>query len=180
MNKKLTIICFLTFLIGCAGGGALAYANHQKGLEAQSLLASISQTQNDWEVEQFIREQEEQRPDGLEEAQIVTGSRYTGITYNNVAVASASQGANSTEHKMDNSQKLQTNDTVATEKVVGRVNIQSGSLNIRETGNIDGKVIGQAYKDELLEIIAQEGVWYQIATVDGKIGYVSSTYVEIE
>ena len=87
MNKKFTIICLLTFLLGCAGGGVLAYANHQKGLESQSLIASISQTQSDWEVEQFIREQEEQRPEGLEESQIATGSRYTGITYNNVSVA---------------------------------------------------------------------------------------------
>ena len=28
-------------------------------------------------------------PDGMEEAQVVTGSRYSGITYNNVSVASA-------------------------------------------------------------------------------------------
>ena len=57
--------------------------------------------------------------------------------------------------------------------------IQSGSLNIRSVGSIDGTVIGQAYKDELLEIIHQDGVWYQVITTDGVQGYVSSTYVEI-
>ena len=89
MDKKIISICLLTFVIGCIGGGALAYANHQKGMESQTLLASIAQTQDNWEVEQFIREQEEERPDGMEESQIATGSRYTGITYNNVSVASA-------------------------------------------------------------------------------------------
>ena len=63
--------------------------------------------------------------------------------------------------------------------MVGRVAIQSGSLNIRSTGSIDGTVIGQAYKDELLEIIHQDGRWYQVVTADGVQGYVSSTYVEM-
>ena len=206
MNKKLTIICFLTFLIGCAGGGTLAYANHQKGLEAQSLLASISQTQNDWEVEQFIREQEEQRPDGLEESQIATGSRYTGITYNNVSVASANDTSKIVNHDNQDEKSgllgglFQATDKDAdgvnqntsaveqeqmsavashAEKMTGRVAIQSGSLNIRAIGSIDGDVIGQAYKDELVEIIAQDGRWYQIVTANGLEGYVSSTYIEV-
>ena len=206
MNKKLTIICFLTFLIGCADGGALAYANHQKGLEAQSLLASISQTQNDWEVEQFIREQEEQRPDGLEESQIATGSRYTGITYNNVSVASANDTSKIVNHDNQDEKSgllgglFQATDKDAdgvnqntsaveqeqmsavashAEKMTGRVAIQSGSLNIRAIGSIDGDVIGQAYKDELVEIIAQDGRWYQIVTANGLEGYVSSTYIEV-
>ncbi len=181
MNKKLTVICLLAFIIGCAGGGALAYANHQNGLEAQSLLASISKTQNDWEVEQFIREQEGQRPEGLEESQIATGSRYTGITYNNVSVATANQVASSEQTISDDRKTDQPVVASSSGKTVGRVNIQGGSLNIREVGSIDGKVIGQAYKDELVEIISQDGVWYQIVTTYGQngYGYVSSTYVEI-
>ena len=175
MDKKIISICLLTFAIGCIGGGALAYANHQKGMESQTLLASIAQTQDNWEVEQFIREQEEQRPDGLEESQVVTGSRYNGITYNNVSVASA------TDTNVDREMKPETqlSDVQFNEKKVGRVVIQSGSLNIRSVGSIDGTVIGQAYKDELLEIIHQDGVWYQVITTDGVQGYVSSTYVEI-
>ena len=65
------------------------------------------------------------------------------------------------------------------EKMTGRVAIQSGSLNIRAIGSLDGDVIGQAYKDELVEIIAQDGRWYQIVTANGLEGYVSSTYIEV-
>ena len=175
MDKKIISICLLTFAIGCIGGGALAYANHQKGIESQNLLASIAQTQDNWEVEQFIREQEEQRPDGMEEAQVVTGSRYSGITYNNVSVASATD----TNAQREVNAEIQSSDVQSNEKMVGRVAIQSGSLNIRSIGSIDGTVIGQAYKDELLEIIHQDGVWYQVVTADGVQGYVSSTYVEM-
>lgn len=209
MDKKIVVICLLTFFIGCAGGGALAYANHQKGLEEQSLLASISQTQDNWEVEQFIRNQEEQRPEGLEESQIATGSRYTGITYNNVSVASAHESSqeNDLDVKKDEEKKegllsglfspktksgentdsttgINEQDPAAatasySERVVGRVVIQSGSLNIRTEGSIDGGVIGQAYKDELVEIIEKDGAWYQIVTGEGVEGFVSSNYIEI-
>ena len=178
MNKKFTIICLLTFLLGCAGGGVLAYANHQKGLESQSLIASISQTQSDWEVEQFIREQEEQRPEGLEESQIATGSRYTGITYNNVSVATEKkeEAAQNKKEAVENN----SSDTVSDDKKkMGRVSIQNGSLNIRSENSIGDNVIGQAYKDELLEIVQQDGQWYRIVTADGVQGYVSATYVEI-
>ena len=75
--------------------------------------------------------------------------------------------------------EIQSSDVQSNEKMVGRVAIQSGSLNIRSTGSIDGTVIGQAYKDELLEIIHQDGRWYQVVTADGVQGYVSSTYVEM-
>ena len=178
MNKKFTIICLLTFLLGCAGGGVLAYANHQKGLESQSLIASISQTQSDWEVEQFIREQEEQRPEGLEESQIATGSRYTGITYNNVSVATEKKEevAQNKKGTVENN----SSDTVSDDKKkMGRVSIQNGSLNIRSENSIGDNVIGQAYKDELLEIVQQDGKWYRIVTANGVQGYVSATYVEI-
>ena len=178
MNKKFTIICLLAFLLGCAGGGVLAYANHQKGLESQSLIASISQTQSDWEVEQFIREQEEQRPEGLEESQIATGSRYTGITYNNVSVATEKkeEAAQNKKEAVENNGS----DTVSDDKKKkGRVSIQNGSLNIRSENSIGDNVIGQAYKDELLEIVQQDGQWYRIVTADGVQGYVSATYVEI-
>ena len=208
MSKKMISICLLTFIIGCAGGGVLAYENHQKGIEERSLLASLSQTQDDWEVEQFIRDQEEQRPDGLEESQIATGSRYNGITYNNVSVATVPSNVESAivdEKKTDereksgllsgllggkdnqeNAEEGKSDDdntgNVATsyaEKTMGRVAIQSGSLNIRAKANIEGTVIGQAYKDEMVEILAQEGVWYQVMTAKGQEGYVSSTYIEI-
>lgn len=177
MNKKIIVVCLLTFVIGCVGGGALAYVNHQKGLADQSLLASISKTQDDWEVEQFIRNQEEQRPDGMEESQIATGSKYTGITYNNVTVASASTTV--TDDTATKTTSNASNNTSSGEKQMGRVDIQSGSLNIRAASSIEGEVIGQAYKDEVLEIVSQDGIWYQVITDDGVKGYVSSTYVKI-
>lgn len=198
MSKKMVVVCLCTFVIGCVGGGIFAYGNYQKGLVSKSLLASISQTQNDWEVEQFIREQEEQRPDGLEESQIATGSRYTGITYNNVSVATVTEKQN--DMKQDTNQKEKTGllqelfnnknekdsednevenkQVVSNEKQKGRVIIQSGSLNVRAEGSIEGDVIGQAYKDELIEIVSQDGAWYQIITENGLQGYVSSKYVE--
>ena len=178
MDKKILYTCLLTFAIGCVGGGTLAYANHQKGLESQNLLASISQTQESWEVEQFIRVQEEQRPEGMEESQIATGSRYTGITYNNVSVATGTQQPeNQNIDVVEGKSGALTSDN--DEKVIGRVSIQNGSLNIRSENSIGDNVIGQAYKDELVEIIHQDGVWYQIITVDGLQGYVSSTYIEV-
>ncbi len=200
MDKKIIYICLLTFVIGCIGGGTLAYANHQKGLESQTLLASIAQTQDEWEVEQFIREQEEQRPDGMEESQIATGSRYTGITYNNVSTATVGSNNSTNNTKgfvTDDNQSVLSNSSdneksetnkdsnqaasqnTQANKVMGRVDIQTGSLNIRSANSIGDNVIGQAYKDELLEIIHQDGVWYQVITADGVQGYVSSTYVEI-
>ena len=185
MNKKMIFFCLFTFVIGGVGGAALAYENHQNGLEAQSLLASISQTQDNWEVEQFIREQEEQRPEGMEESQIATGSKYNGITYNNVIVATVGdsnqvvvQQKAETDNNEDKDVIEQTvvgaNANDNREKVMGRVAIQNGSLNIRSTNSIDDNVIGQAYKDEMLEIIQQDGVWYQIITADGVQGYVLS------
>ena len=63
-------------------------------------------------------------------------------------------------------------------KMTGRVVIQSGSLNVRSESNIDGNVIGQIYKDELVYIIKQDGVWYLIETLNGLKGYVSSIYIE--
>lgn len=204
MSKKWIGICLFTFVIGCTGGGALAYANHQKGLESQSLLVSLSQTQNEWEVEQFIREQEEQRPEGLEESQIATGSRYTGITYNNVSVATVNtsnenvvtQESEPEEKKgllqvlFGNKKAAESNlnsdgdeddskmQTLSEEKKEGRVVIQSGSLNIRAEASIEGDVIGQAYKDEFVEIVGQTGAWYQIITTSGLEGYASATYIE--
>lgn len=69
------------------------------------------------------------------------------------------------------------NDNV--KKIMGRVAISSGSLNIRSEASIGDNVIGQIYKDELLEIVKQDGTWYQIITLDGVCGYVGSTYIEL-
>lgn len=62
--------------------------------------------------------------------------------------------------------------------IQGRIVVQNGSLNVREKGELKGKVIGEVYKDEIVEIIGQEGSWYQIITKEGIQGYVSASYVE--
>ena len=52
----------------------------------------------------------------------------------------------------------------------------SGYLNIRETPDPEGKIIGKLLGDSACEIVAQEGDWYQI-TSGGLSGYISSQYV---
>ena len=114
----------------------------------------------------------------MEESQIATGSRYTGITYNNVSVATEKkeEAAQNKKGTVENN----SSDTVSDDKKkMGRVSIQNGSLNIRSENSIGDNVIGQAYKDELLEIVQQDGQWYRIVTANGVQGYVSATYVEI-
>ncbi len=52
----------------------------------------------------------------------------------------------------------------------------SGYLNIRETPDGDGRIIGKLLGDSACEIVGQEGDWYQI-TSGGLSGYISSQYV---
>ena len=52
----------------------------------------------------------------------------------------------------------------------------SGYLNIRETPDPEGKIIGKLLGDSACEIVAQEGDWYHI-TSGGIEGYISSQYV---
>ena len=83
----------------------------------------------------------------------------------------------SVQSNIDSQNQSSVNDN--TEKLIGRISIQNGSLNIRSNASVGDNVIGQVYKDELVDIIAQDGTWYQIVTADGLKGYVSATYVEI-
>lgn len=52
----------------------------------------------------------------------------------------------------------------------------SGYLNIRETADGQGKIIGQIFRDGACEILGSEGEWYQI-TSGGVEGYIHSQYV---
>lgn len=61
----------------------------------------------------------------------------------------------------------------------GKIAIQKGSLNVRAQGSIEGDVIGQVYKGDIVQIVSQDDAWYQIITSDGTQGYVSATYVEV-
>lgn len=196
-TKQIIIASLITFLIGGLGGSAYAYATHNN----RDLPHSLAQAQENREVEQFITEQENMRPDGMSESKIATGSRYTGITYNNVSPATTNEAPTSTdapavpEEKESFWDKLfgkkdkrpsnddQQSDPDAQQDqqatATGRIAIQDGSLNVRSQSSLEGTVVGQVYKDDTVEILGQEGAWYHIVTASGLQGYVSATYVEI-
>lgn len=196
--KRVAVVCLITFLIGAAGGGVFAYANHpvNGGSGSASLTEDLKQAQANREVQQFISKQEKLRPDGMEESRIETGSKYTGITYNGennsvvIATPQKEQGdlpVENTDGQEASSgllgnltggqEESQNNSSPATS--TGRVAIQEGSLNVRSQASTDGAVIDQVYKGETVQILGQNGVWYQVVTSDGVQGYVSATYIEV-
>lgn len=199
--KRVIVTCLIAFIVGCAGGGAIAYATNQNGLRA-----GIGEIYDNWKISKFIDKQEEERPDGLAESKIETGSKYTGITYNAPAkkeekkeetkqetvTAPSSDtkektglfagitGHFSKDTQKDNQEQNAEEPAPLEEKIVkGRIAIQNGSLNIRAQGSSDGQIIGQAHKDDIVQIHEQEGAWYRITTENGLNGYVSASYVEV-
>lgn len=82
-TKRVAVVSLITFLIGGVGGSAYAYVTHpsHSGDSQLALSLDLEQAHENWEVEQFISEQEELRPDGLSESKIAAGSKYTGVTY---------------------------------------------------------------------------------------------------
>lgn len=90
--KRVALVSIVTFLLGGLCGSAYAYVSYSfsNTNEDISLSDNLEQVQENIAVEQFVKAQEEQRPNGLEESKIETGSKYTGITYNNVATATVS------------------------------------------------------------------------------------------
>lgn len=90
--KRVALVSIVTFLLGGLCGSAYAYVSYSfsNTNEDISLSGNLEQVQENIAVEQFVKAQEEQRPNGLEESKIETGSKYTGITYNNVAPATVS------------------------------------------------------------------------------------------
>lgn len=199
--KRIAVVSLATFLIGGVCGGAFAYVNHPAngGSGSASLAEDLKQAQANREVEQFISEQEKLRPEGLENSKIETGSKYTGITYNGennsvvIATPQKEQGdvpveteqpSNAQSGILSNltgennaAEELQNNDTQAAS--TGRVAIQNGSLNVRDQASTNGNIIGEVYKGDTVQIIGQNGVWYQVVTAGGVQGYVSATYIEV-
>lgn len=221
-TKRVMVVSIITFMLGGAGGAAYAYVTHTTIDGQMALPVNLEQAQENWAVEQFISEQEELRPNGLEQSKIETGSKYTGITYNNVGTATVKQkdtdnsdiqNVVNTESD-DNDGKTEKEDDEKKEKggffsklfgkkdknedtkddqditsntnsnesnssiIQGRIAVQKGSLNVRAKGDTNSKVIGQVYKNDTVQIVSQEGNWYQVITTDGLQGYVSATYVE--
>ena len=197
--KRVAVVCLITFLIGAAGGGVFAYASHPAngGSGSTSLTEDLKQAQANREVQQFISKQEKLRPDGMEESRIETGSKYTGITYNGennsvvIATPQKEQGDMPVEtepNQEESSNGLLGNLTSGKEESqensspttsTGRVAIQEGSLNVRSQASTDGAVIGQVYKGDTVQILGQNGAWYQVTTSNGVQGYVSATYIEV-
>lgn len=204
-TKRVVIVCCITFFVGMIGGGAYAYTTNSD--DSQGLALKLEQAQENWEVEQFINEQEKLRPDGMGESKIATGSKYTGITYNGGKsnqsqntdnyqnVTPANVGGDNTpkeektgllgklfgekENDVQGEQPSSTGSDGADQTKQGRVSIHEGSLNVRAQSNTSSEIIGQVYKDNLVQILGSEGSWYRIVTADGTEGYVSAAYVEI-
>ena len=207
--KRVALVSIVTFLLGGLCGSAYAYVSYSfsNTNEDISLSDNLEQVQENIAVEQFVKAQEEQRPNGLEESKIETGSKYTGITYNNVATATVSDktetdpaatdngsetkkeegllssilnwGKNTETNKQDKTEDDKNSSKTSSVGSSGKIAIQKGSLNVRAQGSIEGDVIGQVYKGDIVQIVSQDDAWYQIITSDGTQGYVSATYVEV-
>lgn len=203
-TKRVAVVSLIAFCLGGVGGGAYAYITHpiNHGDGETSLTLNLEQAHENWEVEQFINEQEKLRPDGMEESKITTGSKYTGITYHNgvantVAPSSANQTVSEADPAVDEEQDNNRGGLLSSlfgknkkeeaaqsgndsqSDTVGRINIQKGSLNVRAQGSTDSTIIGQVYKDDKVQIVGRNGAWYQVITENGLEGYVSATYVEV-
>ena len=83
------------------------------------------------------------------------------------------------ENDVQGEQPSSTGSDGADQTKQGRVSIHEGSLNVRAQSNTSSEIIGQVYKDNLVQILGSEGSWYRIVTADGTEGYVSAAYVEI-
>lgn len=203
--KRVALVSLITFLVGGIGGAAYAYVSHPAFRSEEgdfSLAINLEQIQENHEVEQFITQQEQLRPDGLEESKIETGSKYTGITYNHVSPATVKKRDNETDPapataeaappttdgekkgvldwlfgQKDASGDQQ--DVITQTAQQGRISIQEGSLNVRAKGDMSGSIIGQVYKDDVVEVLQQEDTWYRIKTADGLEGYVSASYITL-
>ena len=207
--KRVALVSIVTFLLGGLCGSAYAYVSYSfsNTNEDISLSDNLEQVRENIAVEQFVKAQEEQRPNGLEESKIETGSKYTGITYNNVATATFSDKTetdpavtddgsetkkeegllssilnwrkNTELNKQDKTEDDKNSSKTSSAGSSGKIAIQKGSLNVRAQGSIEGDVIGQVYKGDIVQIVSQDDAWYQIFTSDGTQGYVSATYVEV-
>lgn len=201
--KRVAMVSVITFLLGGVCGGAYAYVSYQNGQQELSLTDGLEQMQDDRAVAQFVSEQEKLRPNGLEESKIETGSKYVGITYNvkpaTVNPSPEKEATTVPEQTSVEQEKpaksggflnnfLHGKEEAAQENLLdGQQNVQTGiiathegSLRVRAAGNMEGKVIGQVNKGDTVQIVRQEGSWYQIITSDGLQGYVSAQFVEVK
>lgn len=200
--KTLVILSVLALLIGGAAGGGYAFISQEKALPLPNKEVanqeSLSEDEKDELIlDNFIAKQEEEHPDGLTESTIAVGSKYDGITYNNVTPATNSGNGNTANKKQNTStvdsgkkeeNKTETpvkNETSLWEgtsggQQVGVVDVNSSSaLNIRKKAGTDGEIIGKLYRDNEVLVVGKDDNWYKIVTADGLEGYVSADYLKI-
>lgn len=83
-----------------------------------------------------------------------------------------------TEPQEENTPTVDENDDTTYEPEKVYVRIKVSSLRLREEPNTSCATLASIPKGTKLEVIAQEGIWYKVS-YDGKVGYVSGTYVEV-
>ena len=202
--KTLVILSVLALLVGGAAGGGYAFITQDKALpSSKDQIASqenLSEEEKDELIlDHFIAEQEEEHPDGLTESSIAVGSKYDGITYNDVTPATNSSNSstdkktNTAANEVKDNKDSKENKTETPAKTepsvwegtsggqqVGVVDVNSSSsLNIRKNPSMDGAIIGKLYRDNEVLVVGKDGKWYQIVTGDGVEGYVSADYLKI-
>ena len=61
----------------------------------------------------------------------------------------------------------------------GKVQINSGRLNIRSSPSVSGAVITKLEKDNYVTLLAKSGQWWQVEYTKGQTGYCHSDYISI-
>lgn len=207
--KTLAILSFTIFILSAFVSGGYAYSNRDKDFSQAQFTLPVAFTEEEQEqamIEKFIAEKEEERPEGLTESTIATGSRYDGITYNNVQPASNSNhkdvtakneentdnedkktnqtDTNTNSAKTNEDSKNQTNNDdsiwISTgEQKVGIPTVTDSPLNLRGSAGMDGEILGALYNTDTVLVVGKSGNWYQVVTEDGIKGYVSADYLKI-
>lgn len=71
-------------------------------------------------------------------------------------------------------------DTSEDRKVYGEVITESSDLNIRQGMGTDTTVVGKVKKGTRIRILETLGPWYKVQLEDGKVGYASSEFIQLE
>ena len=71
---------------------------------------------------------------------------------------------------------VDSNDVIQGGQQLARVT--SEAVNIRQFSNTDSEILGTVYRDTELQVLFQEGQWYQVVYM-GRVAWVHSDYVEI-
>ncbi len=75
---------------------------------------------------------------------------------------------------------VSSSDTSEDRKVYGEVITESSDLNIRQGMGTDTAIVSKVKKGTRVRILETLGPWYKVQLEDGKIGYASSEFIQIE